>query len=43
MVAALCFPDILRYEVGTPAVFGFAKRKRATTTIPIVMAIAGDP
>ena len=26
MVAALCFPDILRYEVGTPAVFGFAKR-----------------
>jgi len=25
-VAALCFPDILRYEVGTPAVFGFAKR-----------------
>jgi hypothetical protein len=20
------FPDILRYEVGTPAVFGFAKR-----------------
>jgi hypothetical protein len=26
LVAALCFPDILRYEVGTPAVFGFAKR-----------------
>ena len=26
MVAALCFPDILRYEVGTRAVFGFAKR-----------------
>jgi hypothetical protein len=25
-VAALCLPDILRYEVGTPAVFGFAKR-----------------
>jgi hypothetical protein len=26
LVAALCFPDILRYDVGTPAVFGFAKR-----------------
>lgn len=26
LVAELCFPDILRYEVGTPAVFGFAKR-----------------
>jgi hypothetical protein len=26
LVAALCCPDILRYEVGTPAVFGFAKR-----------------
>lgn len=25
-VAALCFPDMLRYEVGTPAVFGFARR-----------------
>jgi len=25
-VADLCFPDILRYEVGTPAVFGFARR-----------------
>ncbi len=25
-VSELCFPDILRYEVGTPAVFGFAKR-----------------
>jgi len=25
-VAALCFPDMLRYEVGTPAVFGFAGR-----------------
>ena len=26
LVSELCFPDILRYEVGTPAVFGFAKR-----------------
>ncbi len=26
MVAEICFPDILRYEIGTPAVFGFAKR-----------------
>ena len=26
LVAELCFPDILRYEVGTPAVYGFAKR-----------------
>jgi len=26
MVAEICFPDILRYEVGTPAVFGFARR-----------------
>ena len=26
LVAEFCFPDILRYEVGTPAVFGFAKR-----------------
>jgi Domain of unknown function (DUF4331) len=26
LVAAICFPDILRYDVGTPAVFGFAKR-----------------
>jgi hypothetical protein len=25
LVSELCFPDILRYEVGTPAVFGFAK------------------
>jgi hypothetical protein len=26
LVAELCFPDILHYEVGTSAVFGFAKR-----------------
>ncbi len=26
LVSELCFPDILRYEVGTPEVFGFAKR-----------------
>jgi Domain of unknown function (DUF4331) len=26
LVATLCCPDILRYEIGTPAVFGFAKR-----------------
>jgi hypothetical protein len=26
LVSELCFPDILRYELGTPAVFGFAKR-----------------
>ena len=25
-VADLCFPDILRYEVGTSAIFGFARR-----------------
>ncbi|HUA36584.1 MAG TPA: DUF4331 family protein [Candidatus Binataceae bacterium] len=25
-VADICFPDILHYEVGTPAVFGFARR-----------------
>lgn len=25
-VAELCFPDILRYKVGKPAVFGFALR-----------------
>jgi hypothetical protein len=26
MVAALCFPDILQYKIGTSAVFGFARR-----------------
>lgn len=26
MVAEVCFPDILRYKLGTPAVFGFALR-----------------
>ena len=38
-VAALCFPDILRYEVGTPAVFGFAKRngRALTDNAPEVM------
>ncbi len=30
-VAELCFPDILRYEIGTPAVYSFAKRKRPRT------------
>jgi len=25
LVSELCFPDILRYEIGTPAVFSFAK------------------
>ena len=25
LVSELCFPDILRYEVATPAVFGFAE------------------
>jgi hypothetical protein len=39
LVAALCFPDILRYEVGTPAVFGFAKRngRALTDNAPEVM------
>ena len=38
-VVALCFPDILRYEVGTPAVFGFAKRngRALTDNAPEVM------
>ncbi len=26
LVSELCFPDILRYEVGTPAIFGFGNR-----------------
>ena len=26
LVSELCFPDILHYEIGTPAVYGFAKR-----------------
>jgi hypothetical protein len=39
LVAALCFPDILRYEIGTPAVFGFAKRngRALTDNAPEVM------
>lgn len=32
LVAELCFPDMLRYEVGTSAVFGFAKRNGRTLT-----------
>ncbi|MFB3764673.1 MAG: DUF4331 family protein [Methanotrichaceae archaeon] len=39
LVAALCFPDILHYEIGTPAVFGFAKRngRALTDNAPEVM------
>jgi hypothetical protein len=39
LVSELCFPDILRYEVGTPAVFGFAKRngRALTDNAPEVM------
>ena len=38
-VAALCFPDMLHYEVGTPAIFGFAKRngRALTDNAPEVM------
>ncbi len=38
-VAALCFPDVLRYEIGTPAVFGFARRngRALTDNAPEVM------
>jgi hypothetical protein len=39
LVSELCFPDMLRYEVGTPAIFGFAKHngRALTDNAPEVM------
>jgi Domain of unknown function (DUF4331) len=39
LVAKMCFPDILHYQIGTPAVYGFAERngRALTDNAPEVM------